>query len=152
MSATLRFSLPETLALADHALAAPHAQPTFYEQEQRVACTGALAWVKDDGTYLMSGGEPRLPADTADPHGPARVVYAEGWGPGASHDLLAAHLGGDDFVEHLHLREGNPPLIDQMREAHRRGYRWLVIVVHRDTFQVGFAGAPPSPPQPGCSP
>ncbi|MGH3736526.1 MAG: hypothetical protein ACRDT6_13055 [Micromonosporaceae bacterium] len=150
MAVPLLFNLADALELAEHALATPQTPPSVCEHPDGVTRPGALAWVKDDGTYLISGAQPRLPADPADPHGPARVVYADGHGPGENVELLAARLGGDDFVEHVDLRGGYPPLIDLMREARQLGYRWLVIIVRRDTFGIGFAGGPRAAPPPGC--
>jgi hypothetical protein len=90
-------------------------------------------WVADDGTYLMSGGNPPLLSDPDDPTSNV-VVHADGWGPGSDRDLLG--LTDVDFDEHLHLTDDKPPLIELMREGVRRGYRWLVLTVQPDTFTV----------------
>jgi hypothetical protein len=80
MATELYFALPSALRLAEHALASPANLPSLSEQDDGASCTGALEWVADDGTYLMSNGTPAL---LSDPHDPTSniVVHAEGWGP-----------------------------------------------------------------------
>jgi hypothetical protein len=59
------------------------------------------------------------------------VVYADGWRDASRRTRPATDLGGDDFVEHLHLTEttDGPPLIDVLRTGPAEGYRWLVLRV-----------------------
>jgi len=139
----LYFPLEPTLRLAEHAVAAATHEQSFTEHEGGVACPGALVWVADDGTYLMSGGSPPLLADPDDPTSNV-VVHAHGYGPGSDRDLLGAtDVGFDDFAEHLHLTVGDPPLIDMLHAAMPRGYRWLVLRVHRDTVTTRLSRTDP---------
>ncbi|MEV0811207.1 DUF3085 domain-containing protein [Micromonospora sp. NPDC050200] len=134
MALHLYFDLTQTLRLAEHAVAADEHAPSFTEHEDGVACPGALVWVHDHGTYLMSSGLPRLD----DPHRPdsSLVVYAYGWNPDTDGHRRDADLGGDDFAEHLHLTEQPTPLITTLRAAVTTGYRWLHLTVTGDTYEV----------------
>jgi hypothetical protein len=147
MATELHFALPSALRLAEHALAAPAHLPSLSEQDDAATCAGALEWVADDGTYLMSNGTPAL---LSDPHDPTSniVVHAEGWGPGSDrHWLGLSGVGFDDFTEHLHLTDGDPPLIDLLRAAAHHGYPWLVLTVNGDalTAHVSRTGPPDAP-------
>ncbi|MFG2058564.1 DUF3085 domain-containing protein [Micromonospora sp. NPDC048930] len=137
MALHLYFDLTDTLRLAEHAVAAGEHAHTFTERDEQTPCRGALEWVHDHGVYLMSSGLPRL----TDPNRPEAnlVVYAHGWNPhtdGYRHD---PDLGGDDFIEHVHLTEQPTPLIDTLRAAHAAGYRWLHLTVSADTYEVRVA-------------
>jgi hypothetical protein len=146
MATDLYFDLAAALRLAEHALAAPEHEPSLSEHDEGVACPGALVWVADDGTYLMSGGNPPLLSDPDDPTSNV-VVHAHGWGPGSDRDLLGlTDVDFDDFAEHLHLTEGRPRLIDLMRAGVRRGYPWLVISVDADTFTTRLSRTGPDNP------
>jgi len=126
MPTDLYFPLPDVLRLADHALAAVDHIPSFTEHRDTLACPGGLAWVADDGTYLMSTGSPPLLSEPTNPESNI-VVYAHGWGPGTSRRARAAcDLGGDDFVEHLHLSDADALWL---RDALTDGYPWLVLRV-----------------------
>ena len=88
----LRFDLREVARLLAHAKTSPEAL-TLYGED-----TGAgLWWIKDDGTYLMSNGSPRL----VDSEGNNVIVYAKGYESGCDYDKLIDACGGDDFVEFL---------------------------------------------------
>ncbi len=140
MSTDLYFDLAAALRLAEHAVASPEHCQSHSEQLDGRPCPGALEWVADAGTYLMSGGSPALLSDPGDPHSNV-VVYAEGWDDTSDRRALAAtDVGGDDFVEHLHLTEpdhpddpSGPPLITLLRDGAGAGYRWLVLRVSADT-------------------
>ncbi|MDG4803636.1 DUF3085 domain-containing protein [Micromonospora sp. WMMD980] len=140
MALHLYFPLPETLRLAEHAVAAAEHVASYTEREDGVACPGALEWVHDDGVYLMSNGLPRL----ADPQRPGSnlTVYAHGWNPRLDAHRSDPDLGGDDFVEHLHLTAEPDPLIGQLRRAHTVGYQWLDLMVEADTFTHRFTRTP----------
>ncbi|MEV0133688.1 DUF3085 domain-containing protein [Dactylosporangium sp. NPDC050688] len=151
---TLYFDLPAVLRLAEHAAAAPEHSQSFTEHEDGITCPGALVWVADAGVYLMSGGEPGLRVDPADPHSSYEVVYADGWtaDDATSHDRYRTAIGGDDFAEHLHLhdvysrsRDGRQlTLLQAMRVAAVRGYRALLIDVHdEDTYTIGLSRSGP---------
>ncbi len=136
MPTDLYFDLAATLRLAEHAIAAPEHTQSYSEADDGRPCPGALEWVADWGTYLMSGGRPPLLSDPDDPTSNI-VVYAHGWDDSSDRAALAAtDVGGDDFVEHLHLTQpddpddpSGPPLITLLREGAAAGYRWLVLRV-----------------------
>jgi hypothetical protein len=96
----------------------------------------------------MSGGRPGLRTDPHDPDSSHLVVYAEGWDARSDRSALAAtDVGGDDFVEHLHLTPPDSaagrPLIDVMRAGAADGYRWLVGEVTADTLAVRLSRTGP---------
>ena len=118
--AKLIFSGADVRVLFDHAKASPQHSPTFgmlctdeylkdgekrtgeyaaSEQIDLAKVPAHLQLVKDQGSYLMSSGIPRLPGKAEHNH----VVYAEGFGPDADWDFVRQALGGDDFVEPLFL-------------------------------------------------
>jgi hypothetical protein len=106
----LYFNLAQALRLAEHAVAAPQQSPSFSEHTDGRRCPGGLAWITDWGIYLMSTGLPGLRVDPDDPDSANVVVYAEGWGPDSDRSELAhTDIGGDDFVEHLHLATADEP-------------------------------------------
>jgi hypothetical protein len=141
MPTNLWFPLPGALRLAEHAAAAPAHFPALSEHLDGLTCLGALVWVADDGTYLMSSGDPGLRTDPADPHSNA-VVYADGFGPGA--DLRGTDIGADDFAEHLHLRDSEPASLTTLRAAATRGHQWLVLTVTETEVTVRFARTKPA--------
>jgi hypothetical protein len=134
MALHLHFPLLEALRLAEHATTAADQAQTFTERTDGIACLGALEWVHDHGVYLMSSGLPRL-RDPGDPDSNL-IVYADGWNPKVDGDRRDhVHLG-DDFVEHIHLTDGDPPLIDTLRRGHAWGYRWLRLTVTEEHYAV----------------
>lgn len=151
MATDLYFNLSDTLRLAEHAVAAPEHSPSGSEKLDRQPCPGGLAWVADWGTYLMSTGVPGLRVDPDDPNSSNVAVYAEGWGPDSDRTALArTDVGGDDFVDHLHLstvdRPGQVPLIDQLRAGAQRGDRYLVLRVAGDTVDLLLSRTGPTHP------
>ncbi len=134
----LLFPLTDTLTIAEHAIAAPGHHQSYAQMADDVTATPALHWVKDDGTYLMSNGNPGLPADPANPHGGQQVVAALGYGPDTRQDLGHTDIGGDDFVEHIDLTDpaGETQLIDALRQAATRGWEWFAIDVDGDTIAI----------------
>ncbi|MFG1648376.1 DUF3085 domain-containing protein [Micromonospora sp. NPDC049275] len=134
MALHLYFDLRDALLLAEHAVAAAERVPSFTEREAGTPCPGALEWVHDQGVYLISNGMPRL----NDPDQPDAnlTVYADGWNPDTDDHRYDPDLGGDDFVEHLHLTEAPAPLIETLREARAAGYEWLRLTVDADTYDV----------------
>lgn len=140
MPTDLYFNLADALRLAEHAVAAPEHNPSSSEQDDQQPCPGALEWVADWGTYLMSTGRPSLLTDATNPNSNL-AVYAEGWGRDSDRGALAhTDVGGDDFVEHLHLttteQPGETPLIDMLRAGARDGYRYLHLRIDGDAFQI----------------
>ena len=153
MTTTLYFDLPAALRLAEHAAAAIEHSTSFTETEAGVACPGALLWVADAGIYLMSGGIPGLRVDPTNDASGHEVVYADGWTDEDDyHDRPDTELGGDDFVEHLHLhqryatrRDGTEvTLLQAMRATATSGHRFLVIDVHdTDTYSLRLSRTGP---------
>jgi len=147
MATDLFFDLPATLRLAEHAHAAAGHAPSISEHLDGQRCPGGLAWVADWGTYLMSTGLPGLHVNPDDPTSGNVVVYAEGWGPDSDRQALAAtDVGGDDFVEHLHLADEDLGLLDLLRTGDQHGYRWFMITVDGD--HLGFSARRDGPPRP----
>ena len=142
----LRFSIAALLPLLDHTEAAPRqsvfpqdlADPTLHlpgatpdehgfvrpDEVDHTKLAPSLAFVKDEGAYLMSFGEPGLKKD-ADRH---VVVYAEGYGPDVDYDALRDACGGDDFGERV--------LAAEVRRAAAAGATWFCIVVNEDSFEM----------------
>lgn len=154
MTITLHFDLPAALRLAEHAAAAAEHALSFTEATAGAACPGALLWVADAGVYLMSGARPGLRVDSADDTSGHEVVYAHGWSADevVRHDRHHSDLGGDDFVEHLHLhdhygtrRDGTRlSMLQAMRVAASSGYRSLVIdVPDADSYRVRLSRTGP---------
>jgi hypothetical protein len=144
----LYFNLAEALRLSEHAVAAPEHSQSFSEHEDGRRCPGGLAWVADWGSYLMSTGLPGLRVDPDDPDSANVVVYAEGWGPDSDRSALAhTDIGGDDFVEHLHLtavdEPGTPPLIDLLRAGAKSEFKYLVLRVAGEEFDLRLSRTGP---------
>ncbi len=97
-------------------------------------------FVKDDGVYLMSSGQPGLMRPDTDGH---HVVYAEGWTPPSLRNPRLTHLGGDDFAEHLHLSEplnsAGGTLLAALRDGHASGHRYLVLKVDDLAFDIAIS-------------
>ncbi|MDG4834160.1 DUF3085 domain-containing protein [Solwaraspora sp. WMMD1047] len=144
MALHLYFPLPETLRLAAHATTAADQEPSYTEHTDGIACPGALVWVHDHGVYLMSSGLPQL----RDPDDPNRnlIVYADGWNPDLDGDHRDHTHLGDDFAEHIHLTDGDPALIDTLRQAHTQGYRWLRLAVTEQHYDLSVARKRPGQP------
>jgi hypothetical protein len=144
MSTLLWFDLAAVLRLAEHAHAAPEKVPSLTELVEGRACPGALAWVADSRVYLMSGGQPALLRDPEDPTSNV-VVHAHEWAPGSDrHARAATDLGADDFVEHLHLTDGNPSLLAVLRDGVAAGHQSFVLDVteHHVTYRLSRRSAP----------
>jgi hypothetical protein len=151
VTTSLFFDLAATLRLAEHAVAAPEHHQSLTEAGDGVDCPAALEWVADFGVYVMSGGRPGLRVDPADPLSRHVVVYAHGWEQGAR-DRQATDLGGDDFVEHLHLFEPvsarldgsrGSCLIDLIRLGAACGYQGFVIDVTGNSFTMRLSRTGP---------
>lgn len=136
MAIDLYFDLPAVLRLAEHASAAPDHLLSFSEREAgQTRGVPALEWVADQGTYLMSNGQPGL----REQHAPRQnvVVFADGWGPDSDrYELGATEVGHDDFVEHFPLADTDPTLVALLRAASAQGYQWFVLTV--DTGHVEY--------------
>ncbi|MEU2258450.1 hypothetical protein ABZ540_35390 [Nocardia xishanensis] len=141
----LWFPLPEVLVVAEHAVAAPEHSQSLPEQLEGTPAQPSLVWVKDDGTYLLSNGYPRQPADPEDPEGPIKVVYAHGWGSGTGPRIASTAVGGDDFAEYLPLHQPlthHTTLIDAIRNL-ADPQAWMVITVESDTYHLRLTNDQP---------
>ena len=99
----LRFPLNQVSTIAEHAMAATeHSWPTWDDNKPN-PIPPALAWAKDQGTYLLSNGVPRLLADPAKPDGSSQVVYALGYD--SYFNFTDTAVGGDDFAEYISLTD-----------------------------------------------
>jgi hypothetical protein len=103
----------------------------------------ALEFVKDEGIYLMSNGDP---ADGPGSGTLARppVVYAEGYDPTVEDRMAVwerarAAVGGDDFVEFIELDDQFLRAFDRTSKA---GYTHLAIDVTAGDFTIGFLKSP----------
>ncbi|VFA96347.1 DUF3085 domain-containing protein [Nocardia cyriacigeorgica] len=142
-SIELWFPISEVRELAEHAMTATRHQPSFTQADAGRPAAPSLKWVKDDGTYLLSNGRPRLIADPERPDGPSKACYARGWGPGTGPDLASTAVGGDDFVEHLPLDEPvwidtRTTLIDMIRGVDP-ATGWMIITAKTSAFDITFA-------------
>jgi hypothetical protein len=156
MATDLFFDLPATLTLAEHAAAAACHARSSAEHIDNKTCPGALAWVADQGTYLMSTGLPGLPVNPDDPTASTQVVvWAEGWGPDSDRAALAATgVGHDDFCEHIHLDESPSPgvatVISMLRAGQVARYRYLVIHVTEESYSLRLSRGRPRRPRPAA--
>jgi hypothetical protein len=154
----LRFKLHGVRALVAHALACKEHNPTFDQlfnpliakagvvmvvdepllpkDVDKSKVPASLAWVKGEGSYLMSNGIPGLLKDPKDPNSSDQVVYAEGFGPDADNDHVQRALGGDDFLVCLEL---NDDLVRSIRECKDGA---LVLMVTASSIDVFVEMAP----------
>lgn len=131
----LFFPLRQVSVIAEHAMAATeHSWPDF-DSDKPDPIPPALVWAKDQGTYLLSNGVPRLLADPDKPGGSSQVVYAAGYEQ--YFDFSYTAVGGDDFTEYISLTEDHDgtTLIDMIR--HHAPLGGILIV---SVFPDGFYG------------
>jgi hypothetical protein len=136
----LRFPLRDVLAVADHALAAPHHKLSFLDSENGTTPVPALWFVGDDGLYLMSNGLPGQPH----PDGGDRllVVYADGFDTAMSKHDVADEIGGDDFCEPLPLlapQADGHTLHAQLTDGVAAGLDLFVIQLDPTSMQIFLA-------------
>ena len=128
----LKFDIKEVEKLIRHSLAAPKHAQIWFEREEGLDPYPALWFVKDDGIYLMSNGDPKLDADDGDGH---YVVYAKGFDPRKDEDVWDAArdaVGGDDFGESLAIDKA------WIEDIETHSYKWFCIFVTPTTFTVSF--------------
>lgn len=144
-SIELWFRLREVAPLVEHAMSASEHTKYPYPENDSPAVP-SLIWSKDDGTYLLSNGRPRLLADPTKPEGMAQVAYAQGWGPGTGPELSATPVGGDDFTEYVDLTEdvgGGYRLADLIAKyAALDG--WMIFTVRPGQYVISFAPSNPN--------
>lgn len=137
----LRFPLTQASAIAEHAMAATeHSWPTW-DTDKPDPIPPALVWAKDQGTYLLSNGLPRLLADPTQPDGSSQVVYAVGYD--SYFNFSDTAVGGDDFAEYISLTQDNDgiTLIEMIRHHAARG-GFLTLTMHPGgTFAIDFGSA-----------
>ncbi len=117
----LTFSNQAVLRCVEHALAAPKHGKGYGDTGEAVP---ALFFVKDEGIYVMSNGEPRDPITSTSPNGKHEietsfVAYAKGYNPrvgdrGENWDKCRAAVGGDDFSETIDL---TPAIVEDIRKG-----------------------------------
>ncbi|MGW6729617.1 DUF3085 domain-containing protein [Nocardia sp. NPDC055029] len=140
----LFFPLGQVSVIAEHAMAATEHSWPDWASDKSDPVPPALVWAKDQGTYLLSNGGPRLLADPADPEGSSQVVYAAGYD--SYFDFSATAVGGDDFAEYISLTEDHEgtTLIDMIRH-HAAVGGILIVSVYPDGFYgIEFSSAAPS--------
>jgi hypothetical protein len=138
----LRFPLPDVLALADHAIAAPGHKPSYADTVSGKTPEPALWFVGDDGLYLMSNGLPEQPH----PDGGDRllVVQADGYRTAMSKHDVADQIGGDDFCEPLPLLDttGGTTLHALITDGIAAGLDLFVINLDPNELTFYLANAP----------
>ena len=136
----LRFPLRDVLAVADHAIAAPHHKPSFIDAENGTTPTPALWFVGDDGLYLMSNGLPGQPhPDGGDQ---LLIAYADGYHTAMSKHAVADEIGGDDFCEPLPLlapQSDGATLHAQLTDGVAAGLDLFVINLDPTSMQIFLA-------------
>lgn len=129
----LQFPLTDVIELVAHSLSCTDHIASFSQVEAGEPGAPALEWVKDDGTYLMSNGVPRLAGRDGEIN---RVVYARGWGSGTHFEVGRTEVGGDDFVEPIAVSE---EILLWVRQARAARLEWFCVSVTKDRFQVFLA-------------
>lgn len=121
--------------LYEHAKRCKHFRKDFDGKEVQ-----ALAFVHDDGLYLMSTGIPHL--ERPDKPEASKVVYAEGCDPNRNEDFWDRSrelVGGDDFAEYIPI------------ETFDEIFRTNVVVLHIDwsdeSYTLGWSVGKKRPPK-----
>jgi hypothetical protein len=129
MPGTLTFPIDDTLkAIVEHAAA--NDAGTFYGE----TIERSVFLVKDQGTYLMSGGKPGQPDPSHSGEGTKLLVlYANEINPTTMefddwYDRQHSICGGDDFVEHF-----SPKFF---QDAIARGATKLTIKLSDDSIEM----------------
>ncbi|WP_280222040.1 DUF3085 domain-containing protein [Nocardia neocaledoniensis] len=137
----LWFPLRQVAVIAEHAMAATEHSWPDYDSDKHEPAPPALVWAKDQGTYLLSNGVPRLLADPAKPEGSSKVVYAVGYEQ--YFDFSYTAVGGDDFAEYISLTEQQHgiSLIAMIRHHAARGGIMIFTVHPGGRFDIEFSTA-----------
>ncbi len=135
----LWFPLSQVTVLAEHAMAAPEHSWPDYDRDKPDPVPPALVWAKDQGTYLLSNGTPRLLADPATPEGSSKVVYAVGYE--RYFDFSYTAVGGDDFAEYISLTEqqNGTSLIEMIRHHDADGGIMIFTVYPGGRYDIEFS-------------
>ncbi|MEU4418667.1 DUF3085 domain-containing protein [Nocardia salmonicida] len=137
----LRFPLSQVSTITEHAMAATeHSWPTW-DDDKPNPVPPALVWAKDQGTYLLSNGVPRLLADPAKPDGSSQVVYALGYD--SYFNFTDTAVGGDDFAEYISLtdEQDGVTFIELIRHHAAHGGFLLLNVFPGGTYYLSFSSA-----------
>ncbi|GAA5091446.1 DUF3085 domain-containing protein [Nocardia iowensis] len=141
----LWFRLSEVAPIVEHAMSASE-HTKYPDPNDDSPAVPSLIWVKDDGTYLLSNGRPRLLADPTQPEGKAQVAYAQNWGPGTGPEIGYTPVGGDDFTEYIDLTQdvySGDRLSDLIRKyAELDG--WMIFTVGPGQFDISFEPSNPN--------
>ncbi|MEV4158462.1 DUF3085 domain-containing protein [Nocardia salmonicida] len=137
----LWFPLSQVSVLAEHAMAATEHSWPSWDDNKPDPVPPALVWAKDQGTYLLSNGVPRLLADPAEPDGSSQVVYAVGYD--SYFNFTDTAVGGDDFAEYISLTEDYDgiTLIEMIRHHAARGGILNLTVRPAGTYEMSFSAA-----------
>lgn len=137
----LWFPLRQVAVIAEHAMAATEHSWPDYDSDKPDPVPPALVWAKDQGTYLLSNGVPRLLADPDAPEGSSKVVYAVGYE--RYFDFSYTAVGGDDFAEYISLtaEQDGTSLIEMIRH-HATGGGIMIFTVHPGgRYAIEFSSA-----------
>ncbi|GAD83419.1 DUF3085 domain-containing protein [Nocardia asteroides NBRC 15531] len=137
----LWFPLRQVAAIAEHAMAATEHSWPDYDSDKPDPVPPALVWAKDQGTYLLSNGRPRLLADPDNPESSSKVVYAVGYE--RYFDFSYTAVGGDDFAEYISLTEqqNRTSLIEMIRHHAASGGIMIFTVHPGGRYEIEFSTA-----------
>jgi len=130
----LRFNGEGVSRCIKHALASEKHNATYSDDRDNPG--PGLWFVKDDGVYILSNGDPGDVLEDGDTK--LFVVYADGFDPKKVdfddwYHRAREGLGGDDFVDVIDLGKDMHP---EMVEALREGIVDLVLDVNQTTFTI----------------
>ncbi|WP_107657470.1 DUF3085 domain-containing protein [Nocardia suismassiliense] len=143
-SIELWFRLSEVAPLVEHAMSASE-HTKYPDPDDDSPAVPSLIWAKDDGTYLLSNGRPRLLADPTQPEGKAQVAYAQDWFPGTGPDIGWTPVGGDDFTEYIDLTQDidGDRLGDLILKCAQLD-GWMVLTVRPRQYEISFKPSNPN--------
>lgn len=136
MKTILKFRRTDVARAIEHTLASKKHSKVYGERKGKPG----LVLVHDDGVYLMSSGQPALPADPNDKseHPRSFVAQAQGTDPKKDpdwHTRSAELVGGDDFAEKLDIESCVKWL------AGNEGREWMELEF--SDSQIGFVSYQP---------
>lgn len=130
--ATLQFDGRKVTQLATRTMMAKRFNKNFMDEQPK-----ALVFVKDAGIYIMSNMT--YPKGKT-PSSEGEVIYAEGFGEGASYDAMVDAVGGDDFAEYIDAAEVLS-IATRYMATQKNGMPKtckFIIEVHAETMNIYF--------------